>query len=216
MMQADAQSNANGFLTVTQTVVTAIIPALIAAIGFWWRQRRESRDRAHEHSRLILEIKNEIEALGAWISAWNLVDPDGADSALAASARSNLESAYGRLEKSLQASPAEHVQRINFLNYLNIVLIRRKLQGRSAIRMRRFYYVFLAWALVGNFLCAALMFASHPGFSLAGWIFGVLFFWIIFFPWPAVVFYMLTNSRDRKQSAQLYASARHERPSATA
>ncbi len=197
MIQADASSNAGGLLTLLEPILASIVPALLGAIGFWWKQRRDSHDRIQERHRVLIDVKDEIEAIGAWIRAYSLVAPAEPGSVIATRARNNLESAYERLEKSLQDNQSAR-QRTSVRSYLGIILIRRELRNSSARRARRYYYVSLGYAFGGNLLSAFLLFSPHANLTLLGWILFVMLFWLIFFAWPPIVFFTMTNRRDRE------------------
>jgi hypothetical protein len=203
MLEADASSSGGAGLisTILYAIVAATIPAVLAAIGFWWRERRNSHDIATEHHRVLAELKEEIDAIAAWITAYNLVSPSAADSATSLRARKNLESAYERLETTLQKKPVVR-EHIGLGDYVRIALLRRDLPNRSSRVARRFYYASLVWALILNLLCVSLLFASHQNLSLVSWILDIVIFWVIFVPPAPIFFFMLTNRRERRAQTE--------------
>jgi hypothetical protein len=203
MLEADASSSGGAGLisTILYAIVAATIPAVLAAIGFWWRERRNSHDIATEHHRVLAELKEEIDAIAAWITAYNLVSPSAADSATSLRARKNLESAYERLERTLQKKPVVR-EHIGLGDYARIALLRRDLPNRSSRVARRFYYASLVWALILNLLCVSLLFASHQNLSLVSWILDIVIFWVIFVPPAPIFFFMLTNRRERRAQTE--------------
>jgi hypothetical protein len=203
MLVADASTPGGTglILTILQALVASTIPAVLAAIGFWWRQQRNSHDIATEHHRVLAEIKEEIDVLGAWITAYNLVAPSAADSVTSLRAKKNLENAYERFEKALQEKPVTQ-EHIGLGEYFRIALLRRHLSSHSANVARRLYYASLVWALIWNLLCVYLLFAPHQNLSLVAWIVGIVIFWVIFVPPAPIFFFMLTNRRERRAQTE--------------
>lgn len=83
-------------------IATLLIPPLLtacmAAIGVWWKDRRDRRDRDKERHRVLTQVREEIGAIEAWVTAYNLVASDaGAQEQAKMTAKSDLDMAYGRL-----------------------------------------------------------------------------------------------------------------------
>ena len=184
-----------------QGLLAAVIPALLAAVGFWWKQRRDRHDIAIERHRVFTEVREEIDVIEAWLKAYSLVAPPEPGRETSLRARRNLESAYERLEESLQVA-REVPERVAVRGYLGIFLLKRKLASRSAEIARLCYYLSLGWAFVVNLFAIFLIFSPHSGMSEIAWVIFVLIFWIVFaFPGP-IGFFMLTNRRDRRARAE--------------
>jgi hypothetical protein len=82
-------------------IVPPLMTAGLAAFGFWWRQRQDRHDRDKERRRVLLQVREEIDVLDAWVKAYDLVSPSESREQVHAQARDDLDRAYLRLSESL-------------------------------------------------------------------------------------------------------------------
>jgi hypothetical protein len=90
-------------------LVPPLLTALTAAVGVWWKGRQDRRDRDKERHRVLTQVRDEVQVIQAWITAYNTVcaDPEAHEEAQM-QARKDLDRAYSRLGESLAASRGVH------------------------------------------------------------------------------------------------------------
>lgn len=148
-----------------------ILTALLTALGVMWKERRARRDQVVERRRGLAEIREEIDAISAWVRAYDLVSPPEARSELFSRAQSHLDQAYSRLAELLSTAPEAEAHRA----LREVLLLARPFHARSAKVLRVLYYLSLAWAVIWLPAGLASTFNGGPGYGGPGYIvFGLI------------------------------------------
>ncbi len=121
--------------TIIAAVIAPIITASLAAIGVWWKGRRDRR-------RGLTEVHEEINVIEAWIKAYGLVASRETKSQAWKRAESDLERAYERLAVLLDLSRGVEM-RPTFGQHVKILMLIHSAQTRATEIMRILYYVSL-------------------------------------------------------------------------
>jgi hypothetical protein len=82
---------------VPQQLVTQVVAAVIAAIGFWLKANLDRRDAAKRYDGELSRAKSEVETITTWLQAYRLVGQDERVGHANKSAESDLESVYARI-----------------------------------------------------------------------------------------------------------------------
>jgi hypothetical protein len=128
--------------SIIAAILAPFITALLAAIGVWWKGRRDRRDSDQERHRVLAQVHEEIDVIEAWIKAYALVVPHETKPEAWSRAENDLESAYVRLTGSLDVSRGVET-RPTFGQYFKVLLLIHSLQSRRARVIRILYYVSL-------------------------------------------------------------------------
>jgi hypothetical protein len=129
-------------------LVPPLLTALTAAVGVWWKGRQDRRDRDKERHRVLTQVRDEVQVIQSWITAYNTVcaDPEAQEEAQM-QARKDLDRAYSRLGESLAASRGVHEQ-MTLRQIAVTMLLLNRLHTGVGTTIRAVYYASLAWALL--------------------------------------------------------------------
>lgn len=128
---------------IVAAIAAPIITALLAAIGVWWKGRRDRHDMDRERLRVLAEVHEEINVIEAWIKAYSLVASRETEPQKWSRAENDLEDSYLKLAVSLKASRGLEKHPLTFGPHLTVLLLLQPLQSRSAEFVRILYYVSL-------------------------------------------------------------------------
>ena len=161
----------NGVLTAliafAGAVIVPVITAALTGLDGWLKDRRGSRDRDQERHRVLTQVREEIDVIGAWVKAYDLVAPPELRSQVSSRAQNELELAYARLAKSLEDSRNAEPRK-TLGEYLKKTF-RRYLKGphpqpsRYPIWRKTYLWLISITGLIGCVVTLASALAPSPG-----------------------------------------------------
>jgi hypothetical protein len=133
--------------TISAAVIGPILTACIAIATVWltnWHDRHDSHKQRH---RALTEVREQLDLIVAWITAFNLASPNTDSQASRVNVIFDLNQIYLQLGQLLKESLDVPVrQRTTFKQLIATMLLREQITTKAGKWARRAYYVTLAWA----------------------------------------------------------------------
>ncbi len=133
--------------SVIAAAVGPILTALLAALGFWLRDRRQSRNRQQAYQRALEESSDQVAFIRTWLDAHQQIASPQAHEQARAQALSDLERAYVRVEQARDAV-GRRSEPFSVRRGLKRLLLLDSMHTTSAKIWGVVYYLSLAWLLV--------------------------------------------------------------------
>ncbi len=133
--------------SVIAAAVGPLVTAMLAALGFWLRDRRQSRNRQQAYQRALEESNDQVSFIRTWLDAHRQIASPQAHEQARAQALSDLERAYVRVEQARDAV-GKGGEPFSVRRGVERLLLLDSMHTTSAKIWGAFYYLSLAWLLI--------------------------------------------------------------------
>jgi hypothetical protein len=152
-------------------VMAPLVALTLPAIWIWIREGRQQRGRAHERRRRLIEARDDVVFLDAWLRIHREVAPKEDHDQVRIQTRQDLERVYSAFAEASIPLPSEG-EPITLGRVVGTALLVGRAERTAAKVARALYWLALAWAVL--WAAAGTSVTLEEESSPGGWIAAVL------------------------------------------